>query len=256
MKCILISGALMLLMFSTAAYAQSVEHIFRGLDEFVNQLGSEESALFATSTGNSSAVSSANNSSGSSANSSGANNSIANNSGSSSSVSTGTSADAAISKEINLATEAQKQIALLALAQLGKKYHFGAAGPDQFDCSGLIYHVFTQAGKTVPRTSQKQGEAGVLVDKSQLKVGDLVFFDTRSTTNLNDIKIHEEDTLSLFAGEASSNSFSPSKVTHSGIYIGEGKFIHASSGAVMKVVVEELESKYFAQRFLFAKSYL
>lgn len=144
-----------------------------------------------------------------------------------------------------------------AYEQLGKKYRYGAYGPEEFDCSGLIYHVFGLAGKKVPRTSQAQSEGGVAVEKKDLRIGDLVFFDTRHTGDLNNIKIDTDD-IALFANDVSGsggNAFSPNKVTHSGIYIGDGKFIHASSGSVMKVVVEELESKYFAQRYLFARRY-
>ena len=142
--------------------------------------------------------------------------------------------------------------------QLGKPYVYGAYGPDSFDCSGLIYYSFGLVGKTVPRTSKAQGEGGQLVEKSDLKFGDLVFFDTRNTDNLQDITIDTADVLSLFAGEESGDektTFSPREITHSGVYIGEGKFIHASSGSIMKVVVEELESKYFAQRYIYAKRY-
>ncbi|MDO5096085.1 MAG: C40 family peptidase [Peptostreptococcaceae bacterium] len=147
-------------------------------------------------------------------------------------------------------------VSLNAHAQLGKTYRYGAYGPEQFDCSGLIYHVFSLSGKKVPRTSQAQSEAGISVAKENLQVGDIVFFDTRHTGNLSNIRIDTEDTLSLFGTEQSpSNEFAPSKVTHSGIYVGEGKFIHASSGSVMKVVVENLDSKYFAQRYLFARRY-
>lgn len=143
-----------------------------------------------------------------------------------------------------------------AKAQLGKTYRYGATGPEEFDCSGLLYYVFDLAGKKIPRTSQTQGDGGVLVKREELKPGDLVFFDTRNTDNLSDIKIDLEDTLSLFAtGSVQSNEFSPSKITHSGVYIGEGKFIHASSGSVMKVVIEELNSKYFDQRYIHAKRY-
>lgn len=142
--------------------------------------------------------------------------------------------------------------------QLGKPYVYGAYGPDSFDCSGLIYYVFGLAGKTVPRTSQAQGDGGELVDKSNLKFGDLVLFDTRNTGNLQDIKIDTTDVLSLFADDNLTNSkseFKPQVITHSGIYIGDGKFVHASSGSVMKVVIEELDSKYFAQRYIYAKRY-
>lgn len=153
-------------------------------------------------------------------------------------------------------SELRNIISKYAQDQLGKPYKYAAAGPDQFDCSGLILHTFNTAGVQVPRTSQAQSEVGTLVDKKDLQVGDIVFFDTRNTANLKDISINTSDTLTLFDGEnLDKNTFKLGKVTHSGIYIGDGKFVHASSGSVMKVVVEDLESKYFAQRYLFAKSY-
>ncbi len=155
-------------------------------------------------------------------------------------------------------TVLQRNILLLAQDQLGKAYRYGAAGPSEFDCSGLIYHVFRSAGQTIARTSFEQSKGGIAVERDKLQVGDLVFFDTRHTGDPANITIDEEDVLPLFAGTTSgaTGGFVPSKVTHSGIYIGEGKFIHASSGSVMQVVVEEMSAKYFEQRFLFAKRYL
>lgn len=143
--------------------------------------------------------------------------------------------------------------------QLGKPYRYGASGPDEFDCSGLIYYVYGLAGKSVPRTSQAQGAGGEKVERQNLKFGDLVFFDTRNTENPKDITIDTSDTLALFTDETESpapkEEFSPKVITHSGIYIGQGNFIHASSGNIMKVVVEKLDSKYFDQRYIFAKRY-
>lgn len=145
--------------------------------------------------------------------------------------------------------------------QLGKPYVYGAYGPDAFDCSGLIYYVYGLAGKPVPRTSQTQGQGGQLVEKSDLKFGDLVFFDTRNTDNPKDITIDTSDTISLFSEvdleeqPVQSQEFKPQVITHSGIYVGEGMFVHASSGNIMKVVMEKLDSKYFAQRYIYAKRY-
>ncbi len=148
----------------------------------------------------------------------------------------------------------------LLLEQLGKPYRYGASGPDEFDCSGLVYYIYGLAGKNISRTSQQQGAGGVYVDKESLKFGDLVFFDTRNTEDLKDIKIDTGDTLNLFVGdpkndESPKEEFKPKVITHCGVYVGGGNFIHASSGNVMKVVIEKLDSKYFAQRYVWAKRY-
>ncbi|MDO5062615.1 MAG: C40 family peptidase [Peptostreptococcaceae bacterium] len=206
-----------------ASYAQNVDEVFDGLDSFVEHVQTQGSSLLEDSAKNIQPVS------------------------------------LQMKTTFSEASEMQDRISQYAHAQLGKTYRYGAYGPDQFDCSGLIFHVFGLAGKKVPRTSKAQSEAGVPVDRKDLRVGDIVFFDTRHTGNLNNIKIDVEDTLSLFAGDQATQSqpdtFKLGKVTHSGIYIGDGKFIHASSGSVMKVVIEELDSKYFSQRYLFAKRY-
>lgn len=86
----------------------------------------------------------------------------------------------------------------LAKAQLGKPYQWGAAGPDKFDCSGLVQYVYSNLGVRLPRVSRQQASAGVHVDREDLQPGDLVFF--------------------TLAG---------SRIDHVGIYIGHSKFIHA-----------------------------
>jgi uncharacterized protein YgiM (DUF1202 family) len=83
-----------------------------------------------------------------------------------------------------------------AKAQLGKPYVFGAAGPNSFDCSGLVLRAWQQAGVNLPRTSQQQFLASPRVSLSNLKLGDLVFF------------------------------YGPSP-SHVGIYAGNGKVINA-----------------------------
>ena len=88
-------------------------------------------------------------------------------------------------------------------SKLGAPYVYGAAGPDSFDCSGLIQWAFKQAGLNVPRTSYEQASAGSPVSQSDLKPGDVVSF---------------------YGG------------SHSGIYAGNGNVIHAStSGQPVKV---------------------
>ncbi|MBB3038907.1 C40 family peptidase [Hoyosella altamirensis] len=82
-----------------------------------------------------------------------------------------------------------------ALTKVGSPYVWGAAGPNAFDCSGLVYWAHQQAGLNVPRTSQAQAGGGIPVGHNDLRRGDVV----------------------LFYGGAS----------HAGIYIGNGQIVHA-----------------------------
>ena len=106
----------------------------------------------------------------------------------------------------------------LAKSLLGKSYVWGAQGPSTFDCSGFTYYIFKNAANiTLPRVSQDQSTYGTYVSKSNLKVGDLVFFDTNGANDGN--------------------------VSHVGIYLGNHQFIHASSSKG-KVVISEMSSYY------------
>ncbi len=106
--------------------------------------------------------------------------------------------------------------------QLGKKYVWGATGPYSFDCSGFTKYVCDKNGICIPRTSIKQSKVGKRVTRSQLKAGDLIFFDTSRRRR--------------------------GYVNHVGIYIGHNKFIHASS-AKRKVVITSLEAPFYKARF-------
>ena len=84
---------------------------------------------------------------------------------------------------------------------LGKPYVWGAQGPNSFDCSGFTYYVFkNKAGIVLPRTSSAQSKYGTSVSWSNLKAGDLMFFDTNGANN--------------------------GQVSHVGLYIGNGQMIH------------------------------
>ena len=99
-------------------------------------------------------------------------------------------------------SRAQKAIEA-AYAELGKPYIWGAVGPDGFDCSGLMQHVWSAAGVMLPRTSQEQAGAGQSVPVSDIQPGDLVIYFTGST--------------------------------HVGMYVGNGLIIHAPRpGAVVQ----------------------
>lgn len=104
---------------------------------------------------------------------------------------------------INSASETKMDKAIeLLKEQVGKKYVWGATGPNTFDCSGLTQYIYKEAlGKDIPRVSYEQSEYGKAVDKEDLQVGDLVFFDTMNK----------------------------GRVSHVGMYIGNNQFIHASN---------------------------
>ncbi|MFJ9366346.1 C40 family peptidase [Nocardia sp. NPDC101769] len=90
-----------------------------------------------------------------------------------------------------------------ALSRVGDPYVYGAAGPDAFDCSGLVQWSYAQAGISLPRTSYEQLNSGSPVSFDDLEPGDVVSF---------------------YGG------------SHSGIYVGDGNVVHAStSGQPVKV---------------------
>ena len=109
----------------------------------------------------------------------------------------------------------------LAKSKLGCKYVWGATGPNTFDCSGLMYWVAKQLGKSIPRTSKAQSQSGMPVSKANLLPGDLIFF-------------------------ANKNG-----VHHVGMFIGGGQFIHSpQTGDVVKI--SKLSSRkdfYCARRY-------
>jgi cell wall-associated NlpC family hydrolase len=74
------------------------------------------------------------------------------------------------------ATPAEKQAVDVALAQRGDAYSWGAAGPDQFDCSGLVLYAWGAAGVQLPHSSASMASAGQSVSRDQVRAGDLVVF--------------------------------------------------------------------------------
>lgn len=115
------------------------------------------------------------------------------------------------------------EAAELAREQVGKPYQWGAAGPDAFDCSGLVQHVFGLLGIDLPRISRDQATVGQVVRQSELQAGDLVFF-------------------SIDGGD----------VDHVGIYVGDGEFIHAPRRYV-PVSIESLDNGWWHRHFRLAR---
>lgn len=119
-------------------------------------------------------------------------------------------------------TEQQQEILLYALSLSGTQYKYGGRTEDRgFDCSGFVSHVFRQvAGMALPHNALAISQAGARIEKNELQPGDLVFFNTLR------------------------RAFS-----HVGIYIGDNRFIHASSSKTGDVMVSDMTEKYWSKRF-------
>jgi cell wall-associated NlpC family hydrolase len=112
-------------------------------------------------------------------------------------------------------------VALLAVAQsrIGAPYRYGGAGPDAFDCSGLVAYAHRQLGLSVPRTAAEQFAAATPVQRQDLRPGDLVFF-----------RLEQR------------------QVSHVGIYAGDDRFVHApQSGGHVRMA--QLDDEYFRGRY-------
>ena len=123
-----------------------------------------------------------------------------------------------------------KEIEYNAKKFLGRRYVWAANGPECFDCSGFTRYVYKKNGLNLPRHSGNQAKVGMKVAFDELKKGDLVFFDTHKHKN----------------GE----------VNHVGIYLEDGKFIHASSGNKKVVITSFDEKRYYKSRFLWGRRIL
>ena len=110
---------------------------------------------------------------------------------------------------------------------LGRKYVWGATGPRTYDCSGFTQKIFRDAGINIPRVSRDQAKVGQYVSYRNLRKGDMVFFDTKKHRS--------------------------GKVTHVGIYLGNGNFIHASSGAKKIVIFNFNKKTFYKKRFLWGR---
>lgn len=116
-----------------------------------------------------------------------------------------------------------------ALSCLGVPYVYGGASPRGFDCSGFTMYVFSVHGYSLPHSATSQwNTSGTYVEKSDLQPGDLVLFCDPSRSN----------------GKACS---------HVGIYIGDGQFVHASSGSGKKIQIDSLSSDYYTRYYVGAK---
>jgi cell wall-associated NlpC family hydrolase len=103
---------------------------------------------------------------------------------------------------------------------VGYRYRFGGTSPSGFDCSGFVYYVFNKAGISMGRDMYSQLGSGPRISSSNLRPGDILFF---------------------------SNTYKRG-LSHAGIYIGNGKFVHAENEST-GVAVSALWSSYWAAHY-------
>jgi cell wall-associated NlpC family hydrolase len=118
-------------------------------------------------------------------------------------------------------SEQRAEALLQTLLALGVDYRYGGKSPESgFDCSGLVAHVFREAyGVDLPHNARAQSELGTRISLSELRAGDLVFYNTQNRP-----------------------------FSHVGIYLGDGRFVHApKTGA--QVRVESIRGRYWMRRF-------
>jgi len=113
--------------------------------------------------------------------------------------------------------------------KLGTDYVWAEEGPKAFDCSGLTYYSYGRMNMTIPRVAREQAKVGQAVKVEELAYGDLIFFNTTKQRS--------------------------SKITHVGIYIGDGKFQHAANEK-KGVIITPLTNAYYYPRIVVCKRYL
>ena len=121
-------------------------------------------------------------------------------------------------------SSAGEKIVAEAKKYLGVPYVYGGTSPSGFDCSGFVYYTYKQCGYSITRTAGAQNSVGTKVARADLQPGDIIIF-------LNGAK---------------------TSIGHSGMYIGGGQFIHASSGGG-KVMISNLSESYYNARFYSAR---
>lgn len=133
---------------------------------------------------------------------------------------TPTGADRELASHPGTISSQRQVVVRSALDIVGTPYLYGGASPNTgFDCSGLVHYTYLQAGRQVPRTVSQQKRYFKPVKLSRVRPGDLLFFDTRADGG------------------------------HIGIYLGEGRFIHApSTGGSVRI--DRLNDAYWKERVL------
>jgi cell wall-associated NlpC family hydrolase len=124
----------------------------------------------------------------------------------------------------------------------GAPYRLGGTTPAGVDCSGLVQSVFQRAGTPLPRTVAEQFSEGRPVAPGELRFGDVVFFNRYCQTRGRE----------LFTAGILSHAYAD-EACHNGIYLGQGRFIHASPRGVF---VSRLDAETWRISFMGARRYL
>jgi len=111
----------------------------------------------------------------------------------------------------------------------GGKYVWGGTSPEGFDCSGYVQYLYKKHHINLPRTAWAQSKVGTPIAKNALQKGDLLFFLTDKSRGI--------------------------PVTHVGIYLGNGRFIHAASKK-KGIIISPIDHGYYADKFVVAKRIL
>jgi cell wall-associated NlpC family hydrolase len=112
-----------------------------------------------------------------------------------------------------------EKAAAVAMNQVGVPYRYGGSSPRGFDCSGLVQYSYSRAGKRVPRTTAQLWSSTAVVERHNLRAGDVLFF--------------------KIAG----------KMSHVGLYLGGRRFVHAPSSG-RAVTIASLDSPFYKDAFL------
>ena len=124
-------------------------------------------------------------------------------------------------------SERGREITIFALSLIDTGYRFGGKNPSAgLDCSGMVSYIYGQAiGVKVDGSAANIAQKGRAIERTQLRPGDLVFFNTRNRS-----------------------------YSHVGVYIGDQRFVHAPS-TNGRVRIDKLSDRYYAQRFEAARAY-
>lgn len=112
-----------------------------------------------------------------------------------------------------------ERAAQVALQQVGVPYRYGGADQSGFDCSGLVHYAYSSAGKRISRTTQSLWQSTRTVERNDVAVGDLLFFEIEG------------------------------KMSHVGMYVGDGQFVHAPSSG-RTVTVASMRAPFYQNALL------
>ena len=133
----------------------------------------------------------------------------------------GCASSGSVSERQQVATKSSSadRAVAVAMQQVGVPYQFGGSTPRGFDCSGLVHYSYAQVGRSVPRTTATLWSGLRPISRSDMQVGDVLFFEISG------------------------------KMSHVGLYIGRDQFVHAPSSG-KSVSVDSLRSSFYSRAFV------